>query len=61
MKCTNNIIGSDYFHAHFNKIFKYRPYYAGIILDAFGLIGHLLCFKLCRHNWLGAYCSVHFI
>ena len=29
------------------KFSKYRPYYAGIMLDAFG---HLLCFKLCWHN-----------
>ena len=33
--------------AHFNKIFKYRPYYAGIMLDAFG---HLIRFTLCQHN-----------
>ena len=53
MKCTNNTIGSEYLlsfrcaYCVFNKIFKHRPYYAGIMLDAFG---HLLCFKLCWHN-----------
>ena len=64
MKSNNNTIGSEYLllsgvHiAHFSKISKYRPYYAGIMLDAFG---NLLCFKLCRHNRLVpiTYCLVH--
>ena len=50
MKCTNNTIGSEYllsFRRAYYIFFKYRPYHAGIMLDAFG---YLLCFKLCWHN-----------